>query len=69
MRLLNQSGLEIASGYVTAQGDWMTEDFVQFEGSLNFTARPDTTGTLILEKDNPSGLPQHDDELRVPVKF
>lgn len=27
------------------------------------------TGTLILQKDNPSGLPEFDDEIRVPIRF
>ena len=28
-----------------------------------------STGTLVLQKDNPSGLPEHADELRIPVRF
>ena len=47
----------------------MTENFVPFEGTLTFTAPTSGKGTLVLEKDNPSGLPEHADELRMPVKF
>jgi len=69
--LVNWDGLIIAEGYATAQTDWMVEDFVPFEAELEFEA--DTTvsdrGALILQKDNPSGLPENDDALEVPVKF
>ena len=68
-RLLDGNGREIAVLPVTALGEWMTEDFVPFSAVMDF-AIPDTaTGTLILEKDNPSGLPQNADRLIVPVRF
>lgn len=47
----------------------MTEDFVPFMVSLAFDAPSTATGTLVLKRDNPSGLPQNDDEVRVPVRF
>lgn len=69
--LTNWDGLIIAEGIATAQGDWMTEDFVPFEAKLEFIA--DTTvsnrGSLILRKDNPSGLPENDDYLEITVFF
>jgi len=56
--------------YATAQDDWMTEDFVQSTASLEKADFGDAeAGTLVLKRDNPSGLPENDDELRVPVKF
>lgn len=59
----------IASGVAQAQGDWMTEDFVPFKAELNFINPQKWGGTLVLEKDNPSGLPENADELRIPVEF
>ena len=58
-------------GLTTAQalGNWMTEDFVQFSATLPFAVSSTKKGVLILEKDNPSGLPENADELRVPVVF
>jgi hypothetical protein len=47
----------------------MTEKFVSYKATLEFSAPATDTGTLVLEKDNPSGLPEHDDSLVVPVKF
>ena len=69
--LTNWDGLIIAEGIATAQSDWMTEDFVPFEAVLDY--KVDTTvsnrGSLILKKDNPSGLPEHDDYLEITVFF
>ena len=68
VRLVDNQGAEIATGIATAQGEWMTEDFVPFSATLTFSTAA-TIGTLILERDNPSGLPENADELRVPVKI
>jgi len=65
----NQLGTAIAQANPPAGGDWMTTDFVPFKATLEFTNPATDTGNLILEKDNPSGLPQNADQLRVPVKF
>lgn len=65
-------GLIIGEGYATANGEWMTEEFVPFTATVVFTVPTDTPykrGTLILKKDNPSGLPEHDDALEIPVRF
>ncbi len=69
VKLLDENGEVIAQHYVTARGEWMTEDFVQFSGELLFTAPETEFGRLVLEKDNPSGLPEHADALNVPVRF
>ncbi len=68
--LTNWDGLIIAESYATAKGEWMTTDFVPFTATLNFQ-KPiyGERGYLILKKDNPSGLPEHDDALEVPVRF
>ena len=63
------NGSVIAESYATAEGEWMTEDFVNFSGSLTYENPPTANGTVILKKDNPSGLPEHDDEIRVPVNL
>ncbi len=68
--LTNWDGLIIAQGIATAKGDWMTNNFVPFEATLTFIADKNVysnRGTLILRKDNPSGLPQNDDALEIPV--
>lgn len=68
--LVDWDGLIIAQGIATAQDDWMTEDFVPFEATLEFE-KPSykNNGGLILKKDNPSGLPEYDDALEIPIFF
>jgi hypothetical protein len=63
----NDTLITWASG--RAQGEWMTRDYVPFAVVLNFQAPATDVGTLVLEKSNPSGLPEHADEVRVPVRF
>jgi len=68
--LVDWDGLIIAEGYAEAQGKWMTEEFVPFKATLTFKAPAyKNYGTLILRKDNPSGLPEHDDAIEIPVLF
>lgn len=68
--LVDWDGRIIAEGHATADGEWMTEEFVDFTGTVEFEKPTfDTRGTLILRKDNPSGLPEHDDAIEVPVVF
>ena len=67
--ILDANGNELGVVPADAQGEWMTESFVPFRAVLEFRASPTERGTLLLKKDNPSGLPEHDDELRVPVWF
>ncbi len=63
------TGEEMTSAVAQAQDEWMTTEFVPFEATLIF-AQPETSdGTLILAKDNPSGLPAHDAQFTVPVRF
>jgi hypothetical protein len=68
--LVDWDGLIIAQGIAQAKGDWTTTDFVPFEAKLIFTADKkaySNKGTLILKKDNPSGLSKNDDVLEIPV--
>ena len=67
--LVDANGQELSQGFAVAQTDWMSEDFVPFEGKLMFESPPTSTGTLILQKSNPSGLAEQEDQLEVPVRF
>ncbi len=70
--LTNWDGLIIGQGIASAKDDWMTENFVEFNATIEFE-KPDTQvsdrGNLILKKDNPSGLPENDDALEIPIFF
>ncbi len=69
LKVVDANGNQIGVGYAQAQGDWMTENFVPFVGTITFTTSSSATGELVLEKDNPSGLPQNADERRIPIRF
>ena len=69
IKLLDGNGKEIAIAIAQAQGEWMTEEFVPFLATLEFTVPDTESGTLVLEKDNPSGLPEHADSLVMPIRF
>jgi len=68
--LTNWDGLIIGQGIAKAQGEWMTEEFVPFTATIEFEVPSyKNNGALILKKDNPSGLPENDDSLEIPVFF
>lgn len=69
VKILDANGVELGVVPAQAQGEWMTENFVGFKAVLYFKKPSTATGTLVLKKDNPSGLAQNDAELRIPVKF
>lgn len=68
--VVDWDGRIIGEGYATAQDNWMTEDFVPFSATITFIA-PElyNRGAIILQKSNPSGLPEYDDALEIPVTF
>lgn len=67
IRLEMGSGTVVAVGVAKALGEWMTEEFVPFEGLLTFSTQATGSATLIFKKDNPSGLSEKDDRLSFPV--
>ena len=69
VKLLDDNGNELGIAVAQALSDWMIDDFVPFEATLKFQTPTTKRGVLILEKDNPSGLLENADELRVPVYF
>jgi hypothetical protein len=65
--LETQAGNEVASSFVQTTEDWMTEELVSFSGQIEYEISSSTPGYLVFEKANPSGLPQNDDEYRMPI--
>jgi hypothetical protein len=69
VKLLDANGNVIAAHFAQAQDDWMTENFVPFKAQIEFEKPATDTGVLILEKDNPSGLPENDAKIEIPVRY
>lgn len=67
----------IAQVPAQAKSDWMITEFVPFEATITFPpafcaglAFPcSVPATLALKKDNPSGLPQNDAQIEIPVRI
>lgn len=68
IRVLDSAGKEVGRGIAQADGEWMTTDDVAFTAKLTFTATSGV-GSVVFEKDNPSGLPENDAHVTVPVRF
>lgn len=69
VKLVNEDYRELANGTIKAKGEWMTEDFVPFEGKIEFNTEGEQRGFLIFNRSNPSGKPEHDRSYRIPVRF
>lgn len=69
VRLLDANEKELVVTPATAESDWMTTEFVPFTAVFLFEQPATATGFLVLEKDNPLGLPEHDAEVRIPIRF
>lgn len=68
-QVLDANGNVLATQPAQAQSDWMTTDFVPYTVTLTYPTPATATGTLMLRKDNPSGEPQFDDWLAIPIVF
>ncbi len=69
VRVFGANGIELGLGIAQAQGDWMTTEFVPFIATVEFDAEGNTEGYVRLSKDNPSGLPEYDAHVDVPLTF
>ncbi|PKM87039.1 hypothetical protein CVU83_03465 [Candidatus Falkowbacteria bacterium HGW-Falkowbacteria-2] len=67
--LTDGDGTVLVQTYGTAVGDWMVDGWVEFTSDLEFDALGAESGYLIIKKDNPSGLPEHDAQVSFPVRL
>ncbi len=66
VQVLDKNGGVLAQGIAQAQGDWMTSEFVPFKADIRVPDPYIGPATLVLKKDNPSGLPEHDASISFP---
>ena len=69
VRLEDSGGNVLAQSPARAVGDWMTEGWVPFSGSLAFDTPAEEQGYLVFERANPSGLEENAVSFRLPVRF
>lgn len=68
--LLDPTGKIIGQTTAALDGEWMTANYVPFTATVTFeTPSAGGSGILTLRKDNPSGLPENDDAIEIPVTF
>lgn len=66
--IIDADGNVLALEAAEADGEWMTEEQVKFSVTVKFetTAK---SGFIVIEKDNPSGLPENAKKAQFPVTF
>ncbi len=70
VEITDEEGNIINKKYITAEGEWMTTNFVPFSGEMSFTVPEGTkSGYIVFIKDNPSGDAKFDMSFRLPVRF
>lgn len=66
IEILDKNGNHLANGIAQAQGDWMTTEFVPFKADIQVPQTYLGKATLLLKKDNPSGLPEKNASISFP---
>lgn len=67
VKVLDRDGKVLAQVPAQAQGEWMTSEFVPFKVDIQVPDSYIGPATLVLQKDNPSGLPQNDASISFPI--
>ena len=57
----------LRSGHATAVGEWASPDPVKFQGELDFSGLVKGPAFIEIHNDNPTGLPENDKSILVPV--
>ena len=68
-KLFDSSNKFLTDITLNAKGEWMTEEFVEFSGTSEFSRPENPRGRLIINNANPSGMEENQKELIIPVTF
>ena len=66
--ILGNEHAQLTKEILKATSDWMQLP-TYFEATLTFEQSGDSTGVLVFNNENPSGLPYGERTLRMPVRF
>lgn len=72
VEIVDENNNKIAEHYAMATEEWMTNDFVNFETTIDFDLNENLfgkKGKLILKNDNPSGFESNVLSLEIPIVF
>lgn len=67
IQVLDSNGKLLAQGVAQAQGEWMTTEFVPYKADIKIPDSYAGKATLVLKKDNPSGMPEKDASISLPI--
>lgn len=67
--VLDKDGNVLSTAVAQAKTDWMTTDFVEFKADFNIPQSYIGKATLVLKKDNPSGMPENDASVSFPINI
>lgn len=69
VKVVDESGAVLGRGIAQAQADWMSTGTVPFTAIVQYAPAASAEGTVVLSRDNPSGDPENDQSLSIPVAF
>ena len=69
VQVFDSNDFLLGQAILRAEDDWMTEEFVSFQGNLFFSQSSTNKGFLKFLKNNPSGLVEHDKSFQIEVYF
>jgi hypothetical protein len=68
LEVVSPSGDKVAQNIISAEGDWMQDGLVDFKSEIvQMPSAYRGEATLILRKNNASGLPEHDASVSIPI--
>lgn len=67
IQVLRPDGSVLVNTYATATADWMVDEFVPFTATVIVPEDYIGPATLVLQRDNASGLPEHDASVSFPI--
>jgi hypothetical protein len=65
--ILDNDGKELVKTFATAQSEWMTTNFVNYRADIKVPEDYIGPATVVLHRDNPSGLPENDASISFPI--
>ena len=65
--ILDTNKQTLREGFGTATTEWMTTGPVSFKTKLDFSGLATGPGFIAIRNDNPSGLPENDKEIFIPI--
>lgn len=67
IKIVDRDNNFLGQGIAQAQGEWMTTDQVTFTATITLDGDYSGPATVVLMRDNPSGMPENDDSVSIPI--